>query len=86
MLSRPRWCCFAMKMLELPTAHIYCLHIIAQMCCSTFEVPSAGHRCSRRVGPGDYSVRREGRPGAAKVRRARDPLPSADAVGAVPRS
>jgi hypothetical protein len=29
MLSRPRWCCFAMRMLELPTAHIYCLHIIA---------------------------------------------------------
>ena len=37
-------------------------------------LPGVGHRCSRRVGPGDYSVRREGRPGAAKVCRRRNPF------------
>ena len=45
----------------------------------------ASHRCSRRVGPGDHSVRREGRPGAAKVRRARDPFPSEGRTIACPR-
>jgi len=47
-------------------------------------LPGAGHRCSRRVGPGDYSVRREGRPGAAKVRRPRD-FPSEGKTIACPR-
>jgi hypothetical protein len=39
-------------------------------------LPSAGHRRPRRVGFGDYSVRREGRPGAAKVCHARNPFSS----------
>jgi hypothetical protein len=47
--------------------------------------PGAGHRCSRRVGPGDYSVRREGRAGAAKVRRARNSFSSEGRTIACPR-
>ncbi len=48
-------------------------------------LPGAGHRCTRRSGFSDHSVCRQSRPGAAKVRRARDPFLSEDAVGAIPR-
>jgi hypothetical protein len=48
-------------------------------------LPGAGHRCSRRVGPGDYSVRREGRPGAAKVCRERNSFSSEGRTIACPR-
>jgi hypothetical protein len=56
------------------TLHKLQLRIIAQMCCSTFALPGAGYRCSRRGGFSDNSVRRQGRPGAPKVRRARVPF------------
>ena len=39
----------------------------------------------RRVGPGDYPVPRQGRRGAPKVRRARDPFVSEGASGSVAR-
>jgi hypothetical protein len=42
-------------------------------------------QCSRRVGFSDHSVRRQGGPGAPKVRRARDPFPSERAPAAVAR-
>ena len=45
----------------------------------------SGHRCSRRVGFGDYSVRREGRLGPAKVCRARNPFSSEGRTIACPR-
>jgi len=46
MWSHPRRCRFAMRILDLPTAHIYWLRIITQMCCSTFALP--------RLHPADF--------------------------------